>query len=85
VTDRLARLLRKLGYLPVDEVNHMLQRIGLRLGQLDEPLAREYVLDPFPGGIEHRIHQLCERRRTVYAKLAADELQTQRDGIAREA
>ena len=81
VIEQLSRILLKLGYIPVEEVDHMLDRIGQRLGQLDEPMAREYVLDPFPGGIEHRIRQMCQRRKAVYAKLAADELQAQRDRV----
>jgi hypothetical protein len=81
--ERLSRIFLRLGYIPVDTVDQMLERIGHRLGQLDEPLAREYVLDPFPDGIEERIHQLCRRRRTVYTRLAADELQEQRQRIAR--
>lgn len=80
--DRLSRIFLKLGYLPVDAVDRMLERIGHRLGELDEPLAREYVLDPFPDGIEQRIRQLCQRRKSVYARLAADELQGQRQRIA---
>jgi len=81
--ERLTRIFLRLGYIPVDAVDQMLERIGRRLGQLDEPLAREYVLDPFPDGIEERIHRLCQRRRTVYARLAADELQAQRQRITR--
>jgi hypothetical protein len=45
-------------------------------------LAREYVLDPFPGGIEQRIHRLCQRRKMLFDKLAADELRAEEERLA---
>jgi hypothetical protein len=52
------------------------------MSQIDEPLAREYVLDPFPGGIEQRIHRLCQRRKMLFDKLAADELHAEEKRLA---
>lgn len=65
------------GYLPLSEVHHLLDRIGQRMSQIDEPLAREYVLDPFPGGIEQKIRQMCRRRQALFARLAQEELQAE--------
>ena len=75
----VSRVLLQMGYMPVSEVHHLVERIGDRMSQIDEPLACEYVLDPFPGGIERKIHQMCERRRALFNKLAEDELQKARE------
>lgn len=80
----LSRVLLHIGYMPVSEVHHMLARISDRMSQIDEPLAREYVIDPFPGGIEHKIHQMCQRRKALFSKLAEDELQAEQDRIAKD-
>ena len=80
----VTRVLLQMGYMPVSEVHHLLERIGDRMSQIDEPLAREYVIDPFPGGIEKKIHQMCERRKALFTKLAEDELQAEQQRIAEE-
>jgi hypothetical protein len=82
VTPQLSRVLLELGYIPLSEVHELLERIGDRMSQIDEPLAREYVIDPFPGGIEHKIHQMCERRKALFSKLAEDELQAEQERLA---
>ena len=79
---RISRLLLRLGYIPLGEVHRLVARIGDRMSQIDEPLAREYVLDPFPGGIEQRIHRLCQRRKMLFDKLAADELRAEEERLA---
>jgi hypothetical protein len=84
VTPHLTRVLLEMGYIPLSEVHELLGRIGARMSQIDEPLAREYVLDPFPGGIERKIHQMCKRRRAIFSKLAEDELQAERERLAKE-
>ncbi|HYM72760.1 MAG TPA: hypothetical protein VET89_07245 [Stellaceae bacterium] len=68
------RILHRLGYLPVDEVQALCVRIGRRVEQLDESITREYVLDPYPGGIEHKITLLCRRRKTYFTRIAEEEL-----------
>ena len=68
--------------IPITEVHQLLERIGDRLSQIDEPLAREYCIDPFPGGIERKIHQMCQRRKAIFNKLAEDELQAEQDRLA---
>ena len=68
--------------IPITEVHQLLERIGDRLSQIDEPLAREYCIDPFPGGIERKIHQMCQRRKAIFSKLAEDELQAEQDRLA---
>jgi len=73
------------GYMSLQDVHELLSRIGERMNQLDEPLAREYVLDPFPGGIEQKIHQMCQRRKVLYERLARVELHTRRDRTSRSA
>jgi hypothetical protein len=80
----VTRVLLQMGYMPVSEVHHLLERIGDRMSQIDEPLAREYVIDPFPGGIEKKIHQMCERRKALFTKLAEDELQAEQQRIAED-
>jgi hypothetical protein len=80
----VTRVLLQMGYMPVSEVHHLLERIADRMSQIDEPLAREYVIDPFPGGIEQKIHQMCLRRRALFSKLAEDELQAEQQRIAEE-
>jgi hypothetical protein len=80
----VTRVLLQMGYMPVSEVHHLLERIGDRMSQIDEPLAREYVIDPFPGGIEKKIHQMCERRKALFSKLAEDELQAEQQRIAED-
>jgi hypothetical protein len=79
---QLSRVLWHLGYIPLSEVHQLLARIGNRMSQIDEPLAREYMLDPFPGGIEQKIHRLCRRRKALFDKLAADELRAEEERIA---
>ena len=79
---QISRVLLQLGYIPLSEVHQLLARIGDRMSQIDEPLAREYVLDPFPGGIEQKIHRLCERRKALFNKLAADELRAEEERLA---
>ena len=80
----LTRVLLEMGYIPLSEVHELLGRIGARMSQIDEPLAREYVLDPFPGGIERKIHQMCKRRKAIFSKLAEDELQAERERLAKQ-
>ena len=79
---QISRLLLQLGYIPLSEVHQLLARIGDRMSRIDEPLAREYVLDPFPGGIEQKIRQLCQRRKTLFDKVAADELRAEEKRLA---
>jgi hypothetical protein len=76
------RALVQLGYIPLSEVHGLLGRISERMSQIDEPLAREYVLNPFPGGIEQKIHQLCVRRKSMFDRLAESELQAERKRLA---
>jgi hypothetical protein len=78
----ISRVLLQLGYIPLSEVHRLLARISARMSQIDEPLAREYVLDPFPGGIEAKIHQLCLRRKALFDKLAENELQAEQKRLA---
>ena len=75
------RDLRRHGYITLSEVQRLLSRIGERMSQIDEPLAREYVIDPYPDGIERKIHQLCERRKALFNKLAEKELREERDRL----
>lgn len=77
-----SRVLLELGYIPLSDVHLMLERIGDRMSQIDEPLAREYVIDPFPGGIEQKIHQMCQRRKALFARLAQDELDAEQQRLA---
>jgi len=79
---QLSRVLLQLGYIPLSEVHQLLERLGDRMSQIDEPLAREYVIDPFPDGIEAKIHQMCQRRKALFHKLAEDELQSERERLA---
>jgi hypothetical protein len=79
---QISRVLLQLGYMPLSEVHRLLARISERLSQIDEPLAREYVLDPFPGGIEQKIHQMCLRRKALFDKLAESELQAEQKRLA---
>lgn len=78
---QLSRVLLQLGYIPVSEVHRLLARIGDRMSQIDEPLAREYVLDPFPGGIEEKIRQMCLRRKALFARLVEDELRAEQQRL----
>ena len=84
MTPHLTRVLLEMGYIPLSDVHELLGRIGARMSQIDEPLAREYVLDPFPGGIERKIHQMCKRRKAIFSKLAEDELQAERERLAKQ-
>jgi hypothetical protein len=71
-----------MGYIPLSEVQLLLERIADRMSEIDEPLTREYVLDPFPGGIERKIHQMCQRRRALFSRLAEDELHAEQERLA---
>jgi hypothetical protein len=82
VAAQLSRVLLQLGYIPLSEVHQLLDRIGDRMSQIDEPMAREYVIDPFPGGIEQKIHQMCQRRKAIFHKLAEDELHAEQERLA---
>ena len=79
---QISRVLLQLGYIPLSEVHRLLARISERMSQIDEPLAREYVIDPFPGGIEQKIHQMCLRRKALFDKLAESELQAEQKRLA---
>jgi hypothetical protein len=79
---QISRVLLQLGYIPLSEVHRLLARVGDRMSRIDEPLAREYVLDPFPGGIEQKIHRLCRRRKAIFDKVVADELRAEQERIA---
>ena len=72
----------QLGYIPLSDVHELLERIGDRMSQIDEPLAREYVIDPFPGGIERKIHQMCQRRKAIFHKVAEDELLAEQERLS---
>ncbi len=80
---QLSRVLLQLGYIPLSEVHQLLGRIGDRMSQIDEPLAREYVIDPFPGGIEQKIRLMCQRRKVLFNKLAEEELQAEQEKLAK--
>ena len=82
MTPHLTRVLLEMGFIPLSEVHGLIERIGDRMSQIDEPLAREYVLDPFPGGIERKIHQMCQRRKALFARLAEDELHAEHERLA---
>jgi len=75
-------VLLQLGYISLGEVQQMLARVGERMSEIDEALAREYMIDRAPGGIEQRIRQMCLRRKALFDKLTKDELQAERDRIA---
>ncbi len=47
---QISRVLLQLGYIPLSGVHELLARVADRMSEIDELLAREYVLDPFPGG-----------------------------------
>jgi hypothetical protein len=79
---QLSRALLQLGYIPLSEVHLLLERIGDRMSQIDEPLAREYVLDPFPGGIEQKIHQMCQRRKALFARLVESEIEAEQQRLS---
>jgi hypothetical protein len=79
---QLSRVLLQLGYIPLSEVHRLLNRIGARMSEIDEPLAREYVLDPFPGGIEAKIRQMCLRRKALFDRLAKSELEAEQERLA---
>jgi hypothetical protein len=79
---QISRVLLQLGYIPLSEVHRLLARISERMSQIDEPMAREYVLDSFPGGIEQKIHQMCLRRKALFDKLAEAELQAEQNRLA---
>jgi hypothetical protein len=66
--------LRRHGYLAVGEVQALLASVIDRMASLDEGLTREYVMDPFPGGIEHKVVLLCRRRKALLTRLAEQEL-----------
>jgi len=66
--------LRRRGYIAVSEVRTLLEHLGKRLAELDAPLAREYMLDPYPGGLERKIALMCRRRQTLFAHLAEEAL-----------
>jgi hypothetical protein len=68
------RILQRLGYVRIGEIDQLLVRIGQRLAEVDEPMTREYVLDPYPGGIEHKVRLLCQRRKTFFDRTAQEEL-----------
>jgi hypothetical protein len=36
-----------------------------------------------PGGIQHKIRLLCERRQRLFEKLAAEEFRAQRECLSR--
>ncbi len=76
-----ARALQQ-GYIQLSEVHLLLERIGDRMSQIDEPLAREYVLDPFPGGIEQKIRQMCQRRKALFNRLVQSELEAEQQRLA---
>jgi len=85
LAEQLNRMRSQLGYMPVSEVHHLLDRIGQRLSKIDEPLAREYMLDPFPDGIEQKIRQMCRRRQALFARLAQEELRAESERLNDEA
>jgi hypothetical protein len=69
-------------HIPLSEVHQLLDRIGQRMSEIDEPLAREYVLDPFPGGIEAKIRQMCLRRKALFDRLARHELEAEQERLS---
>ena len=79
---QISRVLLRLGYMPLGDVRWLLARISERMSQIDEPLAREYVLDPVSGGIELKIHQMCLRRKALFDKLVENELQAEQKRLA---
>ncbi|MBV9825292.1 MAG: hypothetical protein JO001_06425 [Alphaproteobacteria bacterium] len=78
-------ILRRHGYLSESEVEALIGRVVDRLASIDEAMTREYVIDPFPGGIEHKIALLCRRRKLVLTKLVEQELEHMRPGPKPEA
>ncbi len=78
----IRRLLHRRGYIALSEVSEILARVGSRMAALDEHLAREYVIDPMPGGIRHKISLMCQQQQRLFEKVAAEELQAARDRIA---
>jgi hypothetical protein len=79
-----SRAMLQLGYIPLSEVQLLLARLSERMSEIDEPLAREYVLDPFPGGIEAKIRQMCLRRKALFDRLAKVELDAEQERLASE-
>ena len=75
----IRRLLLRQGYMSLTDVEALIARIGERMAAIDGHLAREYVIDPMPGGIQHKIELMCRRRRSVFEKIAAEELRARRE------
>ncbi|HVH81863.1 MAG TPA: hypothetical protein VM782_20865 [Stellaceae bacterium] len=73
-------ILHRHGYVAVTEMRDMLDRLCRRMAELDEPMAREYVLNAPSSLIEHEIRRMCKRRRAILHRLAEAELGRIADG-----
>ena len=67
-------ILHRHGYVALTEMRELLARLCQRMEELDEPMAREYVLNAPSGTIEHEIKLMCKRRRSILHRLAETEL-----------
>ena len=67
-------ILHRHGYVALSEMREMLARLCQRMAELDEPMAREYVLNAPSGAIEHEIKLMCKRRGAILSRLAEAEL-----------
>jgi hypothetical protein len=67
-------ILHRHGYVALIEMRELMARLCQRMEELDEPMAREYVLGAHPGGIERQIKLMCERRRVLLTRMAEAEL-----------
>ena len=67
-------ILHRHGYVALTEMRDMLDRLCRRMEELEEPMAREYVLNAPSSGIEHEIKRMCRRRRAILHRLAEAEL-----------
>lgn len=67
-------ILLRHGYVALIEMRELMARLCQRMEELDEPMAREYVLGAHPGGIERQIKLMCQRRKNLLARIAEAEL-----------
>jgi hypothetical protein len=82
MTHSIRKILRRKGYVTLSEVRDLLARVCRRVEEFDEPMAREYMLNPYPGGIEHMIGRMCDRRKVVLLHIADEELNRITTGTA---
>jgi len=79
--ERVRQQMLEGGYIGLSDVDEIIARIGERMANIDEHVAREYLLDS-SGGIEDTISAMCKRLHRLFQKIAAEELARQRELIA---